>query len=533
MALDCTSTEVGPLGCDYGSFYRPLCEPVYPPSCTIGPSVDLQINGDSNPPAVSKSDSLVLDWTHLNAGSCTIYGAGLPGGQLTNVGNSGSHTIPGGTVSAGTETYTMICTSGDDVVNLNVNNDAPNPPTIVGPTSSIEGSNNTFTFTGTDPNNDQIFYEIDWNNDSVVDALSPSSGFVPSGTSRNGSYAWATAGGFAIQARTVDSDSARSDWTLHTITINPGPPPPPPTADLGVSVEGGPFTVPTGPVVVGVTDEVRLRWESTNAGNCTSTGPGFSTGGATDGIDVITNPTPGDDEEYYVTCDGRESNRITIETGLANLTEPTITADFSSSFDPTTNTYDSLTVRFNTENAGLSSTVANPTYRVRLDRGNTGSWDATQTGPLGVLLPSDDITREVTFTDVPFGTSRVEVYVDAPPPNGIVPESNEADNDRTLDISGLAPDPELFIMVDRSPIQNGESAILTWGANNGYAGLICTVQGPGVDEDPAQLSAPNNSAATANLTAKSVYTLTCNHPDAVAPFAASVDVEVLGTLEEI
>lgn len=534
MALDCTSTEVGPLGCDYGSFYRPLCEPVYPPSCSIGPSVDLEINGDSNPPAVSKSDPLVLDWTHLNAGTCTIYGAGLPGGQLTNVSNSGSHTIPGGTVGAGTETYTMICTSGDDVVNLTVNNDAPNPPVIIGPTSATAGDNNTFTFTGTDPNNDQVFYEIDWDNDGVVDARSPSSGFVPTGTSRNGTYAWPSSGGFAIQARTVDSDNARSSWALHTITINPGPPPPPPTADLQVSVANGPFFSPTGPVTIGSEDEVRLQWDSTNAGTCTGSGPGFSTGGNRNGTDVIANPSPGDDDIYFVTCDSQDSNVITIETGLANLNRPNITYVLSNTFDPTTNTYDSVTVRFNTRNDGLSSTIADPAYRVRFDRGNTGSWDATQTGQLGVLLPGEDPTIEVTFSNVPFGASRVEVYVDPPPPtNGVVTESNEADNDRQLVINSLAPDPGLFITANPSVVRNNEFATLTWGAINAYEGLTCTVAGPGVNEDPALLTAPNNSINTPNLTAKSVYILTCEHEDATSPFTASVDVEVLGMLEEI
>jgi hypothetical protein len=75
-----------------------------------------------------------------------------------------------------------------------------------------------FTFQATDPDGDGVRYEIDWNQDGVVDAIEPSN-FVPSGTSITETYSWSTESVYTIQARTIDDEGGRSNWTAHTITI--------------------------------------------------------------------------------------------------------------------------------------------------------------------------------------------------------------------------------------------------------------------------------------------------------------------------
>lgn len=101
-------------------------------------------------------------------------------------------------------------------------NKAPNPPTITNVTVAPAGSSSVFSFKATDPDGDNLRYEIDWDKNSTVDAYAPSSGTVTSGTARNGSRTWAAAGTYTFQARTY-ANGQSSTWTTHTVTIPAAP----------------------------------------------------------------------------------------------------------------------------------------------------------------------------------------------------------------------------------------------------------------------------------------------------------------------
>lgn len=104
-------------------------------------------------------------------------------------------------------------------------NTAPNTPTFtLAPTTGSTGINYTFKFKASDPDGDTIRYEIDWNNDGVVNQIVPGS-YVASNTVGSASKSWASAGTHTFKVRAIDSTGSRSGWVSHTINISITPPP--------------------------------------------------------------------------------------------------------------------------------------------------------------------------------------------------------------------------------------------------------------------------------------------------------------------
>jgi len=86
---------------------------------------------------------------------------------------------------------------------------APDKPTIEGSTFGKPENDYSFTFTSTDPENEDIFYYIDWDDGTVEDWLGPYS----SGESLEISHSWDDLGDFNIKARAKDINGARSIWS--------------------------------------------------------------------------------------------------------------------------------------------------------------------------------------------------------------------------------------------------------------------------------------------------------------------------------
>jgi hypothetical protein len=94
-------------------------------------------------------------------------------------------------------------------------NHFPHAPVITGPTS---GHNNTvynYTIVATDPENQDLSYQVDWG-DGIVD---PWYGPVPCNTTILRSHTWKSQGTFTIKARAMDTAGAISDWGYLTITM--------------------------------------------------------------------------------------------------------------------------------------------------------------------------------------------------------------------------------------------------------------------------------------------------------------------------
>ncbi|MEI7815498.1 MAG: hypothetical protein WCJ13_12020, partial [Coriobacteriia bacterium] len=102
-------------------------------------------------------------------------------------------------------------------------NNPPNNPTIkqVAGNNHLTGSPQKFSVVGTDPNNDNIIYGIDWDNNATVDQWVPTWGtYVASGTTKTTTRTWNTPGTYTVKALTRDDKGWQSaGWGSTTITI--------------------------------------------------------------------------------------------------------------------------------------------------------------------------------------------------------------------------------------------------------------------------------------------------------------------------
>lgn len=93
----------------------------------------------------------------------------------------------------------------------------PSKPTISGPKRVKEGSSNTYKFTSTDPDGDDVSYYIKWGDGDTTGWTS----YQSSGTSCSRSHIWSSVGTYTIQAKAKDTWGAESDWALYTVFVEP------------------------------------------------------------------------------------------------------------------------------------------------------------------------------------------------------------------------------------------------------------------------------------------------------------------------
>ena len=189
-------------------------------------------------------------------------------------------------------------------------NAVPNPPTISGPTTGSPNISYGFSLTATDPDNDQIYYQVDWNDDGVSDQRLPSSSLVNSGTAQSANYSWATDGAKTFKARTVDSaGNLSATWTSHTITITT----PAATADLKINGSDGPLSI-------NQNTNATVSWSSTNAVSCSLYGADLVGGGgvvAPAGSVVV---SAQNSDNYVLVC-GTASDSVSLT--VVNNSPPT------------------------------------------------------------------------------------------------------------------------------------------------------------------------------------------------------------------
>ncbi len=95
-----------------------------------------------------------------------------------------------------------------------VNSTPPNPPTISGPKNGKVGEKYEYTLQTTDPDKDNITYQINWG-DNTFDFA----GYVPSGTQVTLNHTWKEQGKYVIIARAFDEYRSYSDWTTLEVSM--------------------------------------------------------------------------------------------------------------------------------------------------------------------------------------------------------------------------------------------------------------------------------------------------------------------------
>jgi len=115
-----------------------------------------------------------------------------------------------------THEVTVTTTSEEilDVELVRLNN-APDKPSINGPSKGKERVEYTFNFTATDPDGDDIEYYINWGDGNTIDWTGP----YCSGDTATYKHIWDKKGTYIIKAKARDVYNQESDWEQFTITI--------------------------------------------------------------------------------------------------------------------------------------------------------------------------------------------------------------------------------------------------------------------------------------------------------------------------
>jgi hypothetical protein len=205
----------------------PLCPYWWTENSTPPPPPTLTItspNGDEN---WQKGNQYTITWTSYNVtGNLDIElykGTTIVNTIETNTPNDGNTTwvIPS-TIPQGTDYRVKIKNSDGTVTDFSDNSftiiASPEPPTINGPASGKTGITYNYTFVTTDPENDNIFYEINWGDGIVDDWYGP----CESNVIITQSHHWTKSGTYIIQARAKDTNNATSDWGTLKVTMPKG-----------------------------------------------------------------------------------------------------------------------------------------------------------------------------------------------------------------------------------------------------------------------------------------------------------------------
>jgi len=96
-----------------------------------------------------------------------------------------------------------------------VDPNAPEKPIINGSTNGKVRQLYEYTFTTTDPNDDDIFYYIEWGDGSSENWIGPNG----SGKEIKVSHAWSKTGTYIIRAQAKDTNDLKSDWGTFEVTM--------------------------------------------------------------------------------------------------------------------------------------------------------------------------------------------------------------------------------------------------------------------------------------------------------------------------
>ncbi len=95
------------------------------------------------------------------------------------------------------------------------NNQQPYAPEVDGPTSGKPGTQYTITFSATDPNGDDIYYYVDWGDDTFEDWDGPYS----SGEGSSASHTWSSNGVYTVKVKAKDVNDAEGPWGILYISM--------------------------------------------------------------------------------------------------------------------------------------------------------------------------------------------------------------------------------------------------------------------------------------------------------------------------
>ena len=94
-------------------------------------------------------------------------------------------------------------------------NPTPEPPEILGPTSGKPGSVYLYRFSSIDPDQDDVFFYIEWGDGTVEEWIGP----YESGEQGSVQHCWGEEGTYEIRIKAKDVQGAESDWTTLEVSM--------------------------------------------------------------------------------------------------------------------------------------------------------------------------------------------------------------------------------------------------------------------------------------------------------------------------
>jgi len=101
------------------------------------------------------------------------------------------------------------------LIKLGSVNQPPETPVIDGPANGKAGTAYDYTFTTTDPDGDDVYYCIDWDDDSGEVCIGP----YASGDEATTSHTWDEQGTYIVKVKAKDTSDAESDWATLSVTM--------------------------------------------------------------------------------------------------------------------------------------------------------------------------------------------------------------------------------------------------------------------------------------------------------------------------
>lgn len=141
----------------------------------------------------------------------------IMGGNGTDGGRSIQQISDGGYIIAGS--FTDFWPRGPDydvwLIRIETESFPPSAPNIDGPISGKKGIEHDYTFNAVDLNGDDVYYFIEWGDDTIENWIGP----YESGENVTISHAWKKQGNYSIRARAKDIYSVKGPWTSLEVSI--------------------------------------------------------------------------------------------------------------------------------------------------------------------------------------------------------------------------------------------------------------------------------------------------------------------------
>jgi hypothetical protein len=101
------------------------------------------------------------------------------------------------------------------IVTDNAENNPPSNPTITGEINGKAGIEYGYSFTSSDPDGDDIYYCIQWEDESGVICIGP----FPSSIEQYATHIWTEEGEYTVKVKARDTKGAESEWATLEITM--------------------------------------------------------------------------------------------------------------------------------------------------------------------------------------------------------------------------------------------------------------------------------------------------------------------------